>query len=912
MAEMADDHVPNFSSENVAMKPMNAEARADTSHLLLRELEYAVSLVGPAKEEITKLQLELKRHQVIPERTGSENVVEMQYQLENAKRECKDLQKQLKDDKYKNETQYNDLLADLQNANAKIHELEILKKSVREQEENMRAHHKEEIDAYKEVNQSNEMLLQSALKKVKQSEEFQQRQEQDFTNDIRKQQQQIAKLTASLQNLKLEKDKLEKSLSDTQSRLSKLMGDKLSDNNPDIADLSDNNRPTKLAEKYQELYDNQWTDAYEVAEDYFPDKSEHYRIKVLLQILMKVYSHCAQEIKRQDKELLQAMYRTSSIEKTSQDLPVTMKSLLKEIKRLAAPDAIGNLTEGYLQDYTKTSFGEFNLKVKDFVRECITICWLMVCQEPPLVFHLNVQKGEQFDNNKYKHYTLTGTVIDYVVWPALLLHQEGSVLCKGVVQCTKSIQGSKSVKVRSRQVDAAGIGIPTGSVRLTSSETPIDTTKWYSDGNFNVLCNTTDLSSTDTDNTNNSGQKQTQSNESITNPPDQRKFASKETNNSADTKGLKSKLQQPARMNEQPSRNQDPSQHSGNSTEKTKNDHKTNQPLNQYRSEAKVHLHTTKHGGISQHQSSVEHSPDSKYDNFQQKQPTAASIYQQSQPATRNKNQSQPSPTADKKYQNLHAVNTNRDTNPEAVSYHQNQNAAGNYQQNPHAANSYQQSQHVASNSFHDQPVAGSFLQNQPAAGSYQQNQPAAGSYQQNQPAAGSYQQNQPAAGSYQQNQPAAGSYQQNQPAAGSYQQNQPAACSYQQKQPAVGSYQQNQPAAGSYQQSPQNASFNGSTQYPTQQYSGSHQQNQTKFSQFPQSSSSNDQGIYQPLPYNFQTSTAQYPAHLIPTKEEYDSFIWYSYTNPYSARSFMGAQLYDKCSNYVAWLRYRIPNSNV
>jgi hypothetical protein len=42
------------------------------------------------------------------------------------------------------------------------------------------------------------------------------------------------------------------------------MGERLTDNNPNIADLNDRNRPTKLAERYAELYDNQWTDAFDV------------------------------------------------------------------------------------------------------------------------------------------------------------------------------------------------------------------------------------------------------------------------------------------------------------------------------------------------------------------------------------------------------------------------------------------------------------------------------------------------------------------------------------------------------------------------------------------------------------------------------------------------------------------------
>ena len=46
-------------------------------------------------------------------------------------------------------------------------------------------------------------------------------------------------------------------------RLSKLAGAKLTVDNPNIADLSDEKRPTKLAEEFAELYDNEWTDAFE-------------------------------------------------------------------------------------------------------------------------------------------------------------------------------------------------------------------------------------------------------------------------------------------------------------------------------------------------------------------------------------------------------------------------------------------------------------------------------------------------------------------------------------------------------------------------------------------------------------------------------------------------------------------------
>ncbi|KAH3806496.1 hypothetical protein DPMN_134816 [Dreissena polymorpha] len=51
------------------------------------------------------------------------------------------------------------------------------------------------------------------------------------------------------------------------------MSVKLRDNNPNIADLSDLFRPTKLAEMFSELYDNQWTNAFTVLQDQLSEKS---------------------------------------------------------------------------------------------------------------------------------------------------------------------------------------------------------------------------------------------------------------------------------------------------------------------------------------------------------------------------------------------------------------------------------------------------------------------------------------------------------------------------------------------------------------------------------------------------------------------------------------------------------------
>lgn len=72
-------------------------------------------------------------------------------------------------------------------------------------------------------------------------------------------------------------------------RLSQLAGAKLTEGNPNIADLSDKNRPTNLAEHFSELYDNEWTDALEEMTD-TESKSEEEGIKILFDIVKVMIS----------------------------------------------------------------------------------------------------------------------------------------------------------------------------------------------------------------------------------------------------------------------------------------------------------------------------------------------------------------------------------------------------------------------------------------------------------------------------------------------------------------------------------------------------------------------------------------------------------------------------------------------
>ena len=53
-----------------------------------------------------------------------------------------------------------------------------------------------------------------------------------------------------------------------------------------MVDISDENRPTKLAERYNELYDNDWTDAFDTLTD--SGQTDEMAIKKLKNVLMVV------------------------------------------------------------------------------------------------------------------------------------------------------------------------------------------------------------------------------------------------------------------------------------------------------------------------------------------------------------------------------------------------------------------------------------------------------------------------------------------------------------------------------------------------------------------------------------------------------------------------------------------------
>lgn len=86
-------------------------------------------------------------------------------------------------------------------------------------------------------------------------------------------------------------------------------------------------------------------------------------------------------------------------------------------------------------------------ELQTYIKSCLKVSLKMAATDPPIIMSCpRIQKNKEssegcsevkFDKEMFKSYTVIGPLIDFFVWPALLLHENGPLLGKGVAQCKK-------------------------------------------------------------------------------------------------------------------------------------------------------------------------------------------------------------------------------------------------------------------------------------------------------------------------------------------------------------------------------------------------------------------------------------------------------------------------------------------
>ncbi|XP_053398953.1 desmoplakin-like isoform X2 [Mercenaria mercenaria] len=243
-----------------------------------------------------------------------------------------------------------------------------------------------------------------------------------------------------------------------------------------IAELSDEKKPTKLTEEFSELYDNEWIDAFEDTFKGNEKQTADFMLKLLMranEICRNACSEHTSAIKRSfctlvietdppmgevcgevpgriasgskgKRQASDDRHGRTNIAKQKKNIETDFEQTLRNEENKTVIE-IGKffkqrLSEGVEKVGTEIimeeqSINQCSKSVVAYIQKCMNICWSMCRHVPPVHVDFPDISGDiPFDTNKYKPYTKSGKYVQYIVWPAVYLHEGGPLLCKGIAQ----------------------------------------------------------------------------------------------------------------------------------------------------------------------------------------------------------------------------------------------------------------------------------------------------------------------------------------------------------------------------------------------------------------------------------------------------------------------------------------------
>ncbi|XP_061164623.1 uncharacterized protein LOC133173653 [Saccostrea echinata] len=261
-----------------------------------------------------------------------------------------------------------------------------------------------------------------------------------------KQSKEIKEIKEKNHKLQEENEKLISEKRELLSRLSQVAGVRMTENNPGIADLSDINRPINLGEVFSEIYDNEYTDVFaKIKEREGEEKIKEIHSK-MLNTAESCLKFCQERAEVQFGKIVEAVGLSAQKEKEGKDhLPKGVLKHIKELRTSLLEKEQPHLEEDYLNKTKGPGLLDFKDEdVKNFVCRCLSLFWKACIQTPPLCFDFDIKSGTQYDNSVHRKCTVNGSEIDYTVWPVMYLHEKGPVLVKGIVQCKKEKNETKT------------------------------------------------------------------------------------------------------------------------------------------------------------------------------------------------------------------------------------------------------------------------------------------------------------------------------------------------------------------------------------------------------------------------------------------------------------------------------------
>ncbi|KAL3879652.1 hypothetical protein ACJMK2_031939 [Sinanodonta woodiana] len=250
----------------------------------------------------------------------------------------------------------------------------------------------------------------------------------------------INMLEAEIQQLNDENHKL-------LTRLSEIGAIRLTENNGNIADLSDASTPHRLAEQMSELFDSEWTKAFQHLTQTEGLQDED-TVRRLLHILKEIYKICLNSTRKQTEDLKKAVLSYLGLSEENKDDVIVKETekRLREYRLTQLEPTLGCVLKDIKYQLKDRFEGNVHDTLDKYIQKCTRLCWLMGIRNPQM--HLDFYSSQingtpeddankfllHFDTTKFVSYTNFGMYMDYIVWPALFLYKDGPLIKRGVAQ----------------------------------------------------------------------------------------------------------------------------------------------------------------------------------------------------------------------------------------------------------------------------------------------------------------------------------------------------------------------------------------------------------------------------------------------------------------------------------------------
>ncbi|XP_052076062.1 uncharacterized protein LOC127714130 [Mytilus californianus] len=229
----------------------------------------------------------------------------------------------------------------------------------------------------------------------------------------------------------------ERVIDELRNRLSGFASKQLTEGNPNFTDLSDKNRPTRIAENFHAVYDDEWTNALEVlSATKKGNLTEEQAIHKLMNLVKEIYKFCCSTATDQTLNIVMNILKPFAIDTQpggKDDGKVFRSDLepkVKLLRREYCMEPIANITEKFKRTSEEFKTMQKYPEVIRYTEKCTELFWLMRTVDPPMVLKWP-ERGEALNVTLYNHYNKKGDKVSYAVWPAVLLHEGGAVMYKG-------------------------------------------------------------------------------------------------------------------------------------------------------------------------------------------------------------------------------------------------------------------------------------------------------------------------------------------------------------------------------------------------------------------------------------------------------------------------------------------------